>query len=138
MDPNLFHLDWERVGEVLTAVVILSFDLERALAMLFESAFFLKRFGDSGVKELIATIVGVVIAICWNVDAISMIVLTDHTSVFGEIITGAVIAGGSKASLKLFHDVLGIRSSAHEAVYPPDPATGKPSPKFDAAAAKAL
>ena len=37
MDPNLFHLDWERVGEVLTAIVVLSFVLERALAVPFES-----------------------------------------------------------------------------------------------------
>ena len=41
MDPNLFHLDWERVSEVLVAIVILAFLLERALAVLFESRFFI-------------------------------------------------------------------------------------------------
>jgi hypothetical protein len=138
MDPNLFHLDWERVGEVLAAVVVLSFILERGLAILFESRFFLKRFDGAGIKEWIAA--GVCIAVCviWKFDAISMIILTDKTTIFGEILTGAVIAGGSKASLKLFHDVLDVRSSAHEAVYPDDPQTGKPAAKPDRAAAAGL
>lgn len=138
MDPNLFHLDWERVGEVLAAIVVLSFILERALAILFESRSFLKRFESAGIKEWIAAAVCIAVCIVWKFDAISMIVLTDKTTVFGEIVTGAVIAGGSKASLKLFHDVLGVRSSAHEAVYPDDAQTGKPSPKPDVEAAKAL
>jgi hypothetical protein len=133
MDPNLFHLDWERVGEVLATVVVLAFVLERALAVVFESKFFLKAFEGKGLKELIAAAVAVWVCARWNFDAISMIVLTDRTSFLGELITGMVVAGGSKASLKLFHDVLDVRSSAHEAVHPPD-ATGKPSPLVDAAA----
>jgi hypothetical protein len=31
MDPNLFHLDWERLAEVLAAVVVMAFLIERAL-----------------------------------------------------------------------------------------------------------
>src|SRR6266568_4591217 len=107
MDPNLFHLDWERVGEVLAAIVVLSFILERALAILFESQFFIKRFEGLGVKELIASAMCIAVCIFLKFDALSMIILNDHTTVFGEIVSGAVIAGGSKASLKLFHDVLG-------------------------------
>ena len=95
MDPNLFHLDWERVGEVLAAIVVLSFILERALAILFESRSFLKRFESAGIKEWIAAAVCIAVCIVWKFDAISMIVLTDKTTVFGEIVTGAVIAGGS-------------------------------------------
>ena len=133
MDPNLFHLDWERVGEVLMTIVVLSFVLERALAVLFEHKAFLKRFDGKGVKEIIATAVAVAVCIFWRFDAVSMIVLTDHTTVFGEALTGAVIAGGSKASLKLFHDVMDIRSSAHEVAHPKD-ASGKPNPVVDPAA----
>ena len=138
MDPTLFHLDWERVGEVLVTIVVLAFLLERALAVLFESRFFIKRFQSVGIKELIATVVSAAVCIIWNFDAISMIVLTGHTTRFGEIVTGAVIAGGSKASLKLFQDVMDVRSSAHEIAYPPDPQTGKPSAKIDLTAVKNL
>src|SRR5579862_9319275 len=102
MDPNLFHLDWERVGEVLTTVIVLSFILERALAVLFESRQFIKRFEGKGVKEWIAATVCVAVCVIWKFDAISMIILTDKTTIFGEILTGCVIAGGSKASMKLF------------------------------------
>ena len=138
MDPNLFHLDWERVGEVLAAIVVLSFFLERALAILFESRFFIKRFEGAGLKEWIAAAVCIAVCIIWKFEAISMVVLTDRTTVFGEILTGGIIAGGSKASVKLFHDVWDVRSSAHVVAHPPDPQTGKPSPKIDRAAAAGL
>jgi hypothetical protein len=128
MDPNLFHLDWERVTEVLVTIVVLSFVIERALAVLFEHKAFIKRFDGKGVKEVIAVAVSIAVTIGWRFDAISMIVLTDRTTILGELLTGCVIAGGSKASLKLFHDVLDVRSSAHEAVHPIDPATHKPDP----------
>jgi hypothetical protein len=35
MDPNLFHIDLERLFEVLMAIVVLSFFVERALSLLF-------------------------------------------------------------------------------------------------------
>jgi hypothetical protein len=44
MDLNLFHLDYERLFEVLVTIVILSFFIERALLVLFESRFFIERF----------------------------------------------------------------------------------------------
>ena len=112
MDPNLFHVDWERVIEVLSVIVILSFLLERALAPFFESRIFIGRFKQKGLKEIIAVIVGAIICIVWQFDAISIIVLKDSMTLLGEIITGAVIAGGSKASIKLFRDVMGFKSTA--------------------------
>jgi hypothetical protein len=41
-----------------------------------------------------------------------MILLKSKVTVLGAIITGAVVAGGSKASIKLFRDVLGFKSTA--------------------------
>ncbi len=134
MDPNLFHLDWERASEVLATVVIISFMVERALAVIFESRWFVKNYEESFPKEMLAALVGIIVCIAWKFDAVSMIILTDHVTIPGEVLTGAVVAGGSKASLKLFHDVLGIRSSAHEVAHPQDPHTKKPSPRFDKAA----
>lgn len=37
MDPNLFHLDWERTFEVLLTIAVLAFFVERAFAPLFEN-----------------------------------------------------------------------------------------------------
>ena len=112
MDPNLFNLDGERVAEVLAAIVILAFVIERALAVLFESRFFINRFKEKGLKEIIAFIVAALVCWYWEFDALSMIFLKEEVTVYGEVITGAVVAGGSKASVKLFRDVLGFMSKA--------------------------
>jgi hypothetical protein len=112
MDPNLFHLDWERVFEVLVTIVVLSFLLERALAVLFETRIFIKKVAEKSVKELMAFIAGAVVCILWKFDAFSMVLLQDKVTIFGAVITGAVIAGGSKASIRLFRDLLKFMSSA--------------------------
>lgn len=54
MDPNLFAIDWARITELLAAIVLLSFFVERALAPLFESRFFLKHAKGKSLKELLA------------------------------------------------------------------------------------
>ena len=138
MDPNLFHLDWERTFEVLAAIVVLASILERGLALIFENRVLLPHLENKGVKELIAFVVALVVCVRWQFDAVSMIILTDHVTIPGELLTGAVVAGGSKASLKLFHDVLDVRSSAHEVAHPEDPTTKKPMPEFDKAAVAQL
>jgi hypothetical protein len=43
-----------------------------------------------------------------------VILVREHTQFWGHLLTGAVVAGGSKASIKLFQDVLGIRSTAEK------------------------
>lgn len=113
MDPNLFHLDWERTFEVLAAIVVLSFFVERALAPLFENRWYLDRFDRKVSKELIAFLVALAVCVRWQFDAVGMVVLSAKTSPLGEVITAAVIAGGSKASIKLFRDILGFKSSAY-------------------------
>lgn len=115
MDPNLFHVDGERLIEVLFTIVVLSFFVERALSVLFESRFYVQRFRGKSLKELVAF--GVSAAICWRwqFDAISILLVQDQTSVYGSMITGAVIAGGTKGSIKLFQDVLGWKSKAEKA-----------------------
>lgn len=142
MDPNLFHLDLERAGEALIALVLLSFLIERALALLFESRTFIERTEDGdivmkmrkippddtkdiekyskqkkvrGLKETIAFIVSVIVCWAMHFDILSIIfVSSDKTTILGYIVTGAIVAGGSKASIKLFKDVMKFRSSAEE------------------------
>lgn len=118
-DPNLFHLDWERTFEVLLVIVVLSFLVERALAIVFESRLFLvwaKKREDEGrgsAKAMIAFAVSALVCVFWKLDAFSVILLQERTTILGAILTGAIVAGGSKASVKLFVDVLGVRSTAY-------------------------
>jgi len=112
MDPNLFHLDWERASEVLAAIVILSFMIERGLAIVFENRLFIKHCEEKGTKEFISFFVCVFVCIFWKFDALSAIILADKNNIVGYLITGAIISGGSKASIKLFRDTLGFMSSA--------------------------
>jgi hypothetical protein len=117
-DPNLFALNWELVTEALLAVVLLAFVIERGLAPLFESRWFVKldelreKEGKGTFKPLIAFMVAAAGCVLWQFDALSIILTRDTWTVMGAALTGAVVAGGSKASLKLFRDVLEIKSSA--------------------------
>ena len=92
------------------SIIIMSFLLERALALLFESRFFIKRFKERSLKELISVIICAVVCVIWKFGAVSMIFLKESTTIFGAIITGAVMSGGSKASIELFRHVMGIMS----------------------------
>jgi hypothetical protein len=129
MDPNLFHIDGERLMEVLFTIVVLSFFVERALSVLFESRFFIKRLSKKSLKELIAFIVGAVLCWYWDFDAISILLVKEKMTVYGFILTGAIIAGGSKGSVKLFKDLLGVKSSAAaEDDRPNNPENNPPPP----------
>ena len=112
MDPNLFHLDWNRVGEGLITLIILSMLIERALSIVFEHRLFIKKFDKKGLKEIIAFIVSFAVCWIWQFDIISMVLVADTTSHVGEFITAAVIAGGSKGSIKLFNDIMDLKSTA--------------------------
>lgn len=147
MDPNLFHLDWERTIEALAGIVVLSFFVERGLALLFESRWWLGRMEeprlraapakaagatDTGnqseksaapssqpgltypLKEILAFIVALAVCVIWKFDAVSIVLLSERTNLVGMAVTAAVVAGGSKSSIALFHDVLHVRSGALE------------------------
>lgn len=114
MDPNLFYIDWPRLFEVLIAIVVAAFLMERALSLVFENKLYIDRFKGKGFKEIIAFVVGVFICWFWQFDAFSMIFLKESVTFPGMVITGAIIAGGSKASVKLFRDIMGFKSIAEE------------------------
>jgi hypothetical protein len=110
VDPNLFRVDWEQTGEVLAMITVLAFIVERALAVLFESKIYLTTVGKAPLKELITFLVCFLICFLWNFDALSVILHGDKLTLTGRALTSLVIAGGSKASIKLFRDVLGIEN----------------------------
>lgn len=120
MDPNLFSVDWPRLFEALSVLVLLSIIVERALSVVFESKYFLDLIKSKAApgwkmsREIIAT--GVSIATCafWHFDLVSIVLVADQSSWAGYVITGAVIAGGSKGSIKLFREFLGFKSGAYK------------------------
>ena len=119
MDPNLFHLDYERLFEVLFTIVVLSFFVERGLSVAFESRWFIKMYEANekwkGLKELIALVVSIAVCAYWKFDALSIVFVSHETMrIPGYLMTGAIVAGGSKASIKFFRDVLGFMSNAEK------------------------
>ncbi len=111
-DPSLFRMDWEILAEVLAAIVVLSFFIERALSLLFEHRFFVKTLSQRGLKEPIAFLVSLAVVRYWNFDALSVVFHANTATWWGYIVTAAIIADGSKVSIKLFHDVMGAKSAA--------------------------
>lgn len=112
MDPSLFRIDWEVLAEVLVAIIVLAFFIERALSLVFEHRLFVERLGQKGLKEPIAFLVSLGLVWYWSFDAIGVVLHADTTSWWGYMLTAAIVAGGSKASIKLFHDLLQVKSSA--------------------------
>jgi len=110
MDPNLFAIDWQQTGEVLMTIVVLAFLIERALAVVFESRWYLDTLGPRHAKELISFLVSAVVCVAWKIDALSVILHGEHMTFVGEILSAGVVCGGSKGSLKLFRDVMGIEN----------------------------
>jgi hypothetical protein len=113
MDPNLFAVDWAQLGEGLTIVIILAFFVERALALFVENPAVQRMLqGTELIKELLA--LGLAFGICKSndFDLLAIIFHRPEVGYFGLFITAAAIAGGSKASIKLFHDILNIKPAA--------------------------
>jgi hypothetical protein len=125
VDPNLFRVDWEQTGEVLAMIVVLAFLVERALAVVFESKIYIETVGKAPLKEVITFVVCFMICYLWSFDALSVVLHGDKLTLIGRAVTALVIAGGSKASLKLFRDIMGIeneQSKIARGVKPPPPA----------------
>lgn len=116
MDPNLFHIDYERTFEVFVTIVVLSMIVERTLSLLFESRPFIEKTKNvHGLKEIISFVVSSAVCIFWKFDAVTIVIVSsDKMTIPGMILTGGIVAGGSKGSVKLFKDWLGFMSSAEK------------------------
>ena len=114
MDPLLFGVHADVVGEVLGTLVLLSLFVERALSPIFEWRVFIDKTANKGAKEPIAVVVAVALVAWLDFDALAIIFSRENTSWVGLLITAGVVAGGSKGSIKLFRDWLGWKSSAQK------------------------
>ncbi len=111
MDPNLFRVDLERLFEVLLAITVLAFFIERALALVFEHRLYVTRVQGKGLKEIISFLLAFLVCRYWDFDAVSVILVSESTSLLGQVVTAGIIAGGSKASIALFQDLMKARST---------------------------
>lgn len=112
MDPNFIHLDWERTFDAIMLVAVLAIVVERVLSVIFQNRIYIERVHTDGMKEVIALAASIAACVNWKLDAVGMILLTETTTIAGYIVTGALVAGGSKGSLKLFQDFFDLQSTA--------------------------
>jgi hypothetical protein len=116
MDPLLFGMSADVVGEVLGTIVVLSLLVERFLAPFFEWRVILSKIQSKGIKEPIAFLVSLAVAYAYKFDAMAILFKEEKTSWLGFVLTAGIIAGGSKGSIKLFRDYLGWKSGAQKEV----------------------
>lgn len=112
MDPNLFRIDWDILFQILITIIVLAFFVERALSLVFEHRIYVAKLDKVGLKEPIAFLVSLAVIWYWQFDALSILLHADEASKWGYIITAAIVAGGSKASIALFHDLMNVKSKA--------------------------
>lgn len=115
MDPALFRIDWDVLAELLATVIVLSFFVERSLSLLFEHRFYITRFHEKGLKTPIALFFSFIVVASWDFDALSILFKSEENAFIGYLITAAIVSGGSKASIKLFHDIMGVKSKVLQA-----------------------
>ena len=114
MDPLLFGIHGDQILEVLAMVVLLSMVIERALAPVFEWRPVIVKIRNKGIKEPIAYLLSLCVVYFYKFDLLAILFKEESSSWFGYFVTAAVIAGGSKGSVKLFRDWLGIKSVAQK------------------------
>jgi len=100
------QIDVNRIFSSFLLLTILSILIERALSLFFEHQAISCVIRGKGLKELIALAVSWSVCYYWKIDTISSI-LNDESQNLGIFLTAATIAGGSKASIVLFQDVIG-------------------------------
>ena len=116
--------DMSTVLMPLFAAVLLSFVIERALAVVFDIPKVEEwvKVRGSSLKGMVAAAVAVTICIAGDLDVVSSMLKyggatnAGELHVLGNIITGIFIAGGSQGSVKLFQDVLGFSKEQRDRV----------------------
>jgi hypothetical protein len=114
MDPLLFGMSADVVGEVLGTIVVLSLLIERALSPILEWRPVLEKIDSKGIKEPVAILASLLVVYFYKFDALAILFKEEHQSWLGYIVTAGIIAGGSKGSIKLFRDFLGWKSEAQK------------------------
>jgi hypothetical protein len=106
---------WKNPGalyNILIILIVISIFIERALALLFESKIYIEYVKKINLKEIIALGAGVIFCFIYDFDVFSLILNQNSVgNYFGYFVTGTLIAGGSKVSIKIFRDIFKIMSN---------------------------
>lgn len=113
MDPIQFRIDWELLAEVLITIIVLAFFVERALSIVVENKLFVNsRLDGNGIKEVLSFVLSLAVVRLVDFDALAILFKMDAPRWPGYLVTAGIVAGGSKASIKLFQDLMDLKSSA--------------------------
>lgn len=102
------QIDTSAIFDSFMLLTILAVLIERSLALVFEQKYVEKFLKNKALKEIIAFSACFFVCKLWEIDVISLMTSSQGTKTIGFVLTAAAIAGGSKASIKLFQDVIGI------------------------------
>jgi len=139
INPSEIAVPWDNAGEALLLVAIIAAIVERSLSLIYESSWYIRyqenlnMLGRSNKKAGIAFALSTIVAYLYQIDILAIITSKSEVSAVGIILTGSLIAGGSKASVALFRDFLDIKSSSRK-LY--ESGIAQPSPRNSALAAK--
>ena len=118
-------LNWEHIGSILAVFLVISLVFETALSPLFNWRVFAQHFEGRGVKTPITIVAAVVLLWSYDIDIFQQLVASFRvpandlsapmaaveSSVFGRVMTGFLVAGGSGAIFNIFAK-LGLRNPA--------------------------
>jgi len=119
-------MSYDSFIDIALLLIFLSFVVERSLAIFFETEAYINiKNKPEYIKPLLAVMFSLLFLYVTNIDPMKLIpeeiiVKTDSVqviaikSIISTFLFALVISGGSKASLKLFKDVLQVRSGAEK------------------------
>lgn len=111
----MLDINTSAIFDSFMLATILAVLVERSLALFFENKFVGRIIKGKALKDLIAFCLCFAICKLWSIDIISLMVSSDKPQTLGYILTASAIAGGSKASIKLFQDIIGVGKMKKEA-----------------------
>ena len=122
-------MTFDAFSNSLMLLILSSFIVERSLAVIFETRFYIQRYGtNKAIKPVAAIVFAIVYVVAFDINISDVMRQSDGGiaqtgySWSGDImhiiqnaviilVSAIFIAGGSKASLKLFRDVWKIKSA---------------------------
>ena len=128
MQPDFFEADYAQLTEAIFVVSLLSFIIERVLAVVFEHPLYKKRLDGKGYSAPIAVVLSFIV--CWqfHFDLLAILFKAPQAGWGGTLLTAMLISGGSKGTMALanyFGQALRQRSSALEILNKKNSSKGK-------------
>ena len=118
MQPDFFEADYTQLTEAIFVVVLLSFIIERVLAVVFEHELYKKYLDGKGISAPIAVVLSFFVCRQFHFDLPAIMFKNPQESFLGILLTAMLISGGSKGTMQLmnfFIEALKSRANALQA-----------------------